>query len=71
MTYEFYTEVLQGFFSLTFSEHVSSTCSKLKIETLEQGVRPAPSLQQRHPSDVNDVVLVSLWFTLNIFYTLF
>ena len=38
----------------------AKTCSKLAIETLEQGVKYA-----------NGVVLVSLLFTLNIFYTLF
>ena len=41
------------------------TCSKLTIETLEQGVKYIQSKQQRYQNDANDVVLVSLLLTLN------
>ena len=41
------------------------TCSKLTMETLEQGLKFV------HNKDNNDVVRVSLLLTLNIFHTLF
>ena len=47
------------------------TCSKLTLETLEQDVKYVQSKQSRPQNDGNDVVLVSLMLTLNIFDTLF
>ena len=47
------------------------TCSKLTIETLEQGVKYVQSYQKKHQSDIIGVVLVSLLLTLNILRTLF
>ena len=45
----------------------SFTYSKSMIETVENGVKYAPSLQKRHQDDDNDVVLVSLLLTMKIF----
>ena len=47
------------------------SCSKLTAESLEQGVKYIQSQQERHPYGANDIVLVSLFLTLNIFHTLF
>ena len=47
------------------------TCSKLTIETLEQGVKYVQSLQQRHQNDAIGIACMSLLLTLNIFHTLF
>ena len=49
----------------------TNTCSKATMETLEKGVKYAQSWRKRHLKDVIDVVLVSLWLTLNIFCTFF
>ena len=46
------------------------TCSKLTIETLEQGVKYFQSQQSRHQNDASGVVLMSLLLTLNMFHTL-
>ena len=47
------------------------TCAELTIETLEKGVKYVQSWQQKHQNEVNDIVLVFLFLTLNIFYTFF
>ena len=48
------------------------TCSQLTIETLEQVLTYVQSSQKKtHQNDVNDIGLVSLLLTLNIFHTLF
>ena len=44
-------------------DQLTFACSKLTVETLEKGLK--------HVSDVNDVVLVFLLLTLNIFHTFF
>ena len=41
------------------------TCSNI-IETLEEGVKYVQSEQLRHQSGANDVVLVSLFLTMNM-----
>ena len=45
------------------------TCSKLTVETREQGVKSAQSQQKRYQNGIIDFVLISLLLTLNIFYT--
>ena len=47
------------------------TYSKLTIETPEKVVKHVQSYYYRHQMDVNELVLVSLLLTLNIFLTLF
>ena len=46
-----------------FSEVTWSNCSKLTIETLEQGVKHVQSKQYIHKNDANGVVLVSSLLT--------
>ena len=46
-------------------------CTKSTTETLEKGLTCVESKQKRHQNDVTDVVLVSLWLTLNIFHIFF
>ena len=46
------------------------TCSNLTRETLGQSVKYVQSWQQKHQKEVTDVVLVSLFLTLNRFHTL-
>ena len=47
------------------------TCPKSTIEKPEQCVNSFQSQQQRHQNDVRDIVLVSLFLTLNRFHRLF
>ena len=47
------------------------TCSKVKMETLEQCGKSVQSWQQRHQKDVIDIVLVSVLLTLNRFHKFF
>ena len=61
---------LRCLIGLSTPSHPAS-CSKLTIETLEQGVKYIKSSQYRHQNDGNGVILVSLLLTLNIFHTLF
>ena len=44
------------------------TCSKLTVKTVEQSVKYVQSQQQRY---ANDVVLLSLLLTLNVFHSVF
>ena len=52
----------------TFAQ-LKFTCSNLTIETLGKGVKYVQSKQKKHQNDVNDVVMVFLLLTLNIFDT--
>ena len=52
------------------SAQLTFTCPKSTIETLEKGVKYDQS-SQGHQNDSNDVILVSLLLTLNIFHTFF
>ena len=47
------------------------SCPKSTIEKPEQCVNSFQSQQQRHQNDVRDIVLVSLFLTLNRFHRLF
>ena len=49
--------------------HLTFTCSNLTTEILERYVKYVQSRQQKHRKNVNDVVLVFLLLTLNIFHT--
>ena len=53
------------------SAHLTFTCSNLTTEILERYVKYVQSRQQKHRNNVNDVVLVFLLLTLNIFHTFF
>ena len=61
----------KGYYHLAYSVLVVTqqtfTCSKLTKEILEQGVKHVQSQRLRHQNDVN---LVSLLLTLNMFNTL-
>ena len=52
----------------TFTQ-LKFTCSNLTIETPGKGVKYVQSKQKKHQNDVNDVVMVFLLLTLNIFDT--
>ena len=49
----------------------TTTYSKLATEASEQGVKTVQNSEWRHMNDVNDIVLVLLLLTGNIFYTMF
>ena len=65
-----YFTTCSGVFTVNF-EHVIAvwvTCSKATIETLQKGVK---YIQCKYVKYVNDVVLVFLLLTLNIFHNFF
>ena len=49
----------------------ANTCSKATVETLEKVVKYVKSYQAKYENDVNDVILVFLSLTLNIFHVFF
>ena len=69
--------IFQRIFEILYWNNVSATtqpaftCSKLTIETPEQGLKYVQNYQKGHQNDAIGIVLVSLLLTFNIFQTLF
>ena len=59
------------FVALKVVTQFTFTFSKSTIETLEKGVEHILNEKQANQNDVNDVVLVFLLLTTNIFHTFF
>ena len=55
----------------TFFLQAGITCSNSRAEAPQKIVNSFQSQQERHENDINNVVLLSLWLTLNIFHLLF